>query len=323
MHMLAVALAMLILCFAWTPGASADVCTGGAPYETSGSVSRLLGVGAVSFLHDPRWSKEVLPQWSETLASIAWGNQLAYAWYPDASLWGATSSAAWWVVPGLACGGIDAPEDAEDGYEQEGNRYEPQVCVLLYAQLALVGFQCLDPKELSRPSAPVSVEQGAQRLMAGFAPPGTGSVEVHFQSGNATFAAVGGVYGGSASLSLGKPLSATDMPAIVTRAPTAVVLVDQTGLYSSSQGPLASTPRLKAVAAVIHARIRSVGAEILGTAVTGHRAHDEVLYGPGSRPLASRVARALHAAAPSALAGGALATFGAVARVVVLVGHTD
>jgi hypothetical protein len=321
--MMAVALALLIVGVARTPPASADVCTGGAPYEPSGSVSGLRGVGAVPFLHSPRWSKEVLPQWSESLASGAWGDQLAYAWYPDATLWDATSTAAWWVIPGLACAGTDAPEDAEDAYALEGNRYDPQVCVVVYAQLALVSFDCLDPKELARPSLPVSVERGGQSLVAGFAPPGSGSVKVRFQRGTATFAAVGGVYGGGVSSSLGKPVSAGDMPAVLARKPTAVVLVDQTGLYSSSEGPLASTPRLKRVASVIHAHIPSVGALLLGTAVTGHRARDEVLFGPGQRALAARVARALHAQAPSTLAGGALQMFGSVARVVVLVGHAD
>lgn len=321
--MFAVALALLIVGVVRTSAASADVCTGGAPYEPSGSPSALHGVGAVPFLRSPRWSKEVLPQWSETLASSAWGDQLAYAWYPEATLWGATSTAAWWVIPGLACAGTDSPEDAEDAYAQEGNRYDPQVCVVVYAQLALASFDCLDPKELSRPSALVSVEHGGQTLVEGFAPPGTGSVEVRFQRAGATFPAVGGVYGGAVSAHLGRALSATDLAAVATRPPAQVVLVDQTGLYSSSQGPLASTPRLKRVAAVIHARTSSVTALILGTAVTGHRAHDEVLYGTGARALASRVAGALHAPAPSALAGGALRMFGSVARVVVLVGHAD
>jgi hypothetical protein len=318
--MLVLALAVLIAGAARTPAASADVCTGGAPYEPSGSVSVLRGVGVVPFLHSPRWSKEVLPQWSETSASSAWGDQLAFAWYPDATLWSATSTAAWWVIPGLACGGPAYPEDA---YEEEGNRYDPQVCVVVYAQLALVSFDCLDPAELSRPGPPVSVERGGQLLVAGFAPPGTGSVAVRFQNGNASFAAAGGVYGGAVSTRLGKVVSASAMPAVLTRKPTAVVLVDQTGLYSSSQGPLASTPRLKRVASVIHSRMPSVGAMLLGTAVTGHRARDEVLYAPGQRALAARVARAIHAAAPGALAGGALRMFRSVAHVVVLVGRAD
>jgi hypothetical protein len=118
-------------------------------------------------------------------------------------------------------------------------------------------------------------------------------------------------------------VSASDMAAVLTRNPTPVVLVDQTGLYSASQGPLASTPRLKRVAAVIHSRMPSLAASLLGTAVTGRRARDEVLYGPGQRALAVRVARAIHAQAPSALAGGALRMFRSVAHVVVLVGRTD
>ncbi len=318
--MLAVALALLVLAVLRTPAASADVCTGGAPYQATGSPSALLGVGAVPFLNSPRSSKEVLPQWSETSASGAWGDELAYAWYPDATLWGATSTAAWWVIPGLACAATDLPEDA---YHQEGNSYEPQVCVLIYAQLALVRFVCEDPKELSHPSLPVSVRRGAQSLVAGFAPAASGSVEVGFQNGNATFPVAGGVYGGAVSSGFGKALAVTDLPTVVPRTPTAVVLVDQTGSRSSSEGPLASTPRLKRVAAAIHARIPSVGALTLGTAVTGHRPHDEVLYGQGSRALASRVARALHTGAPSPLAGGALQMFRSVARVVVLVGHAD
>jgi hypothetical protein len=48
-----------------------------------------------------------------------------------------------------------------------------------------------------------------------------------------------------------------------------------------------------------------------------------VLYGPGAHALASRVARALHAQAPSALAAGASRMFGSVARVVVLVGRSN
>jgi hypothetical protein len=274
----------------------------------------------VPFLGSPRWSKEALPQWSETPVANEWGNELAFARYPAATLWGATSTAAWWVLPGLGC---RLPEGGDETYAQEGVQYEPQVCVLVYAQLALASFDCQSHRQLSRPSAPVSVVRGGERLVAGFAPPGTGSVVVRFQKSGATFPAVGGVYGGSVSAHLGAILSATDMPAIVARAPTAVVLVDQTGLHTSSQGPLASTPRLKRVAAAIHARIRSVAASILGTAVTGRRVRSEVLYGPGARPLATGVARALHAGAPSTLSGGALRMFGSVARVVVLVGRAD
>ncbi len=150
-----------------------------------------------------------------------------------------------------------------------------------------------------------------------------GLCEVSFQNGSATFPAVGGVYGGSVSASLGTAGQATNLPAVVPRPLATVVLVDETGLYSSSQGPLASTPRLKSVAARLHAHLPSVSATILGTAVTGHRAHDDVLYGSGARTLAARVARALHAPAPTALSGGALSMFGFVARVVVLVGRSD
>jgi hypothetical protein len=122
---------------------------------------------------------------------------------------------------------------------------------------------------------------------------------------------------------VGAVRQATSLPAVMARPLAAVVLVDQTGLSSSSEGPLASTPRLKRVAATLHARLRSVSATILGTAVTGHRAHDEVLYGAGARTLATRVAHALHAPSPTALSGGSLSMFGAVARVTVLVGRSD
>lgn len=317
--MLAAALAMLAAGAARTAVASADVCTGGAPYEASGSAGGVVG-GAVPFLGSPRWSKETLPQWSETLTSSRWGNQLAFAWYPKATLWGATSTAAWWVIPGLACTGTDGPEAHRS---QEGNLYVGQVCVVVLAQLSFVSFDCLGAKELARPSPPASVAHDGQRLVSGFAPRATGSVEVLFQNGRSTFPAAGGVYGGSVSASLGKAVSATDVQAVVPPTRTPVVLVDQTGLYSSSQGPLASTPRLRKVAAVIHARIPSVRASILGTAVRGQRARDDVLYAPGAHVLASRVARALHAPRPSALAAGALRMFKPVARVVVLVGRSN
>jgi hypothetical protein len=304
---------------AGVPAASADVCTGGAPAEIPSSTPPLLA--SVPFLEGPRWSREVLPQWSETRASIEWGDQLAYAWYRRARLWDATSTAAWWVIPGLGC--EFTSEDASEAYEHEGNAYEPQACVLLYAQLALAGFDCRDPRQLALPGPPVSVERAGRTLVAGFAQTGTGSVQVGFQHGAATFPAAGGVYGGSVSASLGRALTATAMSTILGRARTAVALVDQTGLSSPSQGPLASTPRLRTLAAEIHARIPAVAASILGTAVTGRREHDEVLYGAGARALASRVARALHAAPPRALGEGAQAMFAGVARVVVLVGRSD
>ena len=148
-------------------------------------------------------------------------------------------------------------------------------------------------------------------------------MQVSFQHGSATFPALGGVYGGSVNASLGAAGQATNLPAAMTRPLASVVLVDQTGLYSSSQGPLASTPRLKSVAARLHAHLSPVSATILGTAVTGHRAHDDVLYGPGAHALAARVTRALHAPAPTVLSGGALSMFGSVTRVVVLVGRND
>ena len=67
----------------------------------------------------------------------------------------------------------------------------------------------------------------------------------------------------------------------------------------------------------------ALSATILGTAVKGHRAHDDVLYGPSARASAVRVAGALRAPTPTALSGGALSMFGSVARVVVLVGRSD
>jgi len=279
--MFILALAALALGLSRAPAASADVCTGGAPYQGSGSPPSSLPA-AVPFLKSPRWSKETLPQWAETRASGEWGDQLAYAWYQHSVLWDATSTAAWWVIPGQGC--ATGPH---------GEPYDPQDCILVYAQLALVSFDCLDQQKLAGANPPRTVKRGGQLLVSGFAPPGTGSVQV------------------------------TDLPAVVPRPLAAVVLVDQTGLFSSSEGPLASTPRLKSVAARLHAHLPSVSATILGTAVTGHRAHDDVLYGPGAHALAAHVARTLHAPAPTSLGGGALSMFGSVARVVVLVGHSD
>jgi hypothetical protein len=319
-YVLSVLLAVLVLGAVGTRAASADVCTGGAPYEAAGSAARL--VGSVPFLGSPRWSKEVLPQWSETTASDNWGSLVAYAWYQDATLWEATSTAAWWVIPGLACGIAPGQEGQGEAIEQAGDPYQPLVCVLVYAQLALASFDCADAAEASHPGPPVTVERGGQRLVAGFARSGSGSVEVRFQHGSATFPAGGGVYGGSASARLGKVVSVTELSTAARRPLVSVVLVDQTGAYSRSQGPLASTAHLRQLAREIHARIRSAAPLILGTAVSGHRPHDEVLFAGGARSLASRVAHALHAGAPRALGGGALAMFGSVARVVVLVGHS-
>jgi hypothetical protein len=309
--MLALVLAALALGLARAPAASADVCTGGAPYQGSGSPPSSL-LAAVPFLQSPRWSKESLPQWFDTATSEQWANQLAYAWYQDSVLWDATSTASWWVIPGQSC-----------GLGPDGQIYDPQDCVMVAAQLALESFDCLDPQKLAGANPPMTVAHGGQLLVSGFAPPGTGSVQVSFQNGSATFPALGGVYGGSVSASLGTARQATDLPAVATRPLAAVVLVDETGLFSSSEGPLASTRRLKGVAATLHAHLRPVSATILGTAVRGHRAHDDVLYGPGARTLAARVARALHTSTPTALGGGALSMFGSVARVVVLVGRSD
>ncbi len=311
MALAALALAVLAIGLSRAPAASADVCTGGAPYQASGSPPSAL-LAAVPFLSSPRWSKESLPQWYDNETSSRWANQLAYAWYQDAALWGATSTASWWVIPGQSC-----------GLAPGGQTYDPQDCVMVAAQLALVSFDCLDAEELAGATPPMTVTHGGQLLVSGFAPPGVGSVEVSLQNGHATFPAVGGVYGGSVSASLGKVGQATYLPAVAARPLAAVVLVDQTGLFSASEGPLASTRRLKSVAATLHAHLRSVSATILGTAVAGHRAHDQVLCGPGARASAVRVARALHASSPTALSGGALRMFGSVASVVVLVGRSN
>ncbi len=307
---LALALAAVALGLARAPLASADVCTGGAPYAGSGSPPSSL-LAAVPFLKAPRWSKESLPQWSDTRVFEQWGNTLAYAWYRHGALWGATSTASWWVLPGQSC-----------ALGPAGESYDPQDCVMVAAQLALASLDCLDATQLAGASPPMTVRRGAELLVSGFAPPATGSVEVSFQNGSATFPAAGGVYGGSVSTRLGAVRAATNLAATAPRALAAVVLVDQTGLYSSSQGPLASTPRLRQVAAAVHACIPSVSATILGTAVSGRRAHDQVLYGRAAKALAVRVARALRAPGPSALRGGALSMFGSVARVVVLVGRS-
>jgi hypothetical protein len=315
---LAVCVALLLAAaLAHAPAARADVCTGGAPYEASGSSAALSA--AVPFLGSPRWSKEVLPQWAETPSSPQWGDVLSYAWYRRATLFAASSAAAWWVIPGAGCGLANRGE----GLEQEGIAYEPQVCILIYAELDLAGLDCQDPAALAGASAPVSVRKGTRELVAGFAHAAAGSIEVHLEAGVALLPATGGVYGGAVSASLGKALTASELPAPVARTPAAVVLVDQTGAYSHSEGPLASTPRLKHVAAVIHARVRSVKALLLGTAVAGKRARDEVLYAPRAHALGARVARALHAHPARPLTGGALDMFGSVARVVVLVGKAE
>jgi hypothetical protein len=309
--MLMLALATLALGLARAQTAPADVCTGGAPYLGSGSPPPSL-LAAVPLLGDPRWSQESLPQWSDNATYERWGSRLAYAWYQHSVLWDSTGAASWWVVPGQSC-----------GLAADGQTYDPQDCVMVAVGLALASFYCLDPQSLTGANPPMAVARGGRLLVSGFAPPGTGSVEVGFQGGSATFPAFGGVYGGSVSASLGTVRQATNLPAVAKRALAAVVLVDQTGLFSNSQGPLASTPRLTHVAATLHTHLRSVDTAVLGTAVKGHRAHDEVLYGPGSRALAARVARALHAALPAALSGGALSMFGSVAHVVVLVGRSD
>jgi hypothetical protein len=75
---LAVALALFALGFTGTPAATADVCTGGAPYEASGAPEASV-TGLVAFLASPRWSREMLPSWEAENTSEPWGSQLAYA----------------------------------------------------------------------------------------------------------------------------------------------------------------------------------------------------------------------------------------------------
>jgi hypothetical protein len=314
------ALATLVLGFAGPTSASADVCTGGAPYEASGSPESNVAA-LVPFLRSSRWSKEQLPSWEAERISTSWGDQLAYAWYRYTRLWGATSTAAWWVVPGVGC---DLKgESLHYGTAAVGApyaEYPPELCVLVYIKLSMESANCQDAKQLSGSNPPVEVERGGQRLLSGFAPQATGSVEVRFSNGSATFPVAGGVYGGSVNASMGKALSATDLQVALNRTPASVVLVDQTGLFSSFR---ASQPRMTSVADRIHARVRSVRALNLGHAVIGKRAHDNVMYAPGARTLASRVARALHAHAPERLSVGAAKMFGSTARVVVLVGRSD
>jgi hypothetical protein len=316
----AASLAILAFGFAGATAASADVCTGGAPYEASGSPEASV-TALVPFLGSPRWSKEELPSWEAERASVSWGNQLAYAWYRYTRLWGATSTAAWWVVPGVGC---DVKGESERfGTAQAGApyaEYPPEVCVLLYVKLSMESANCQDAKQLSASNPPVEVELGGQRLVSGFAPPDTGSVEVHFSNGSTTFPVAGGVYGGSVNALLGKALAVTGLQPTAKRTPAPVVLVDQTGLFTSFR---ASRPRMSSVAARIHRRITSVRALNLGHAVVGQRARDSVLYAPGSRALASRVARALHAHDTGSLGRGELKMFGSVAQVVVFVGRTD
>jgi len=312
---------MLALGFAGTTRASADVCTGGNPYEASGAPESRVD-GLVPFLASPRWSKEVLPSWEVERSSTAWTSALAYAWYRYARLWGTSSTAVWWVVSGAAC------EDKGEGSPPYGpaqagaqyTEYPAEVCVLVYVSLSIDSSTCENKLELAAPSPPVEVERGGNRLLSGFAPPGTGSVEVRLQDGSATFPAAGGIYGGSVNAHMGRALSTTDLPAVVARTTAPVVLVDQTGLLSS---PTASRPRMASVAARINARIPSISALDLGSAVVGQRAHDSVLYAPGASTLARRVARALHAPAPDPLGAGERKMFGSLAQVVVLVGRTD
>jgi len=291
-------------------GAAADVCSGGAPYRGEGSPPSAL-LEAVPALSGPRWSLESLPQSAPTNAFSEWGGrQLAYAWYRDTVLWDVSGPDAWWVIPGQGC--ATGPH---------GEAYDPEACVLVYDELRMLGYDCRDPEQIAEGGAPQGITSGAATLVSGFAPPGSGSALVTFQHGTATLPASGGVYAGAVSAALGRALSAAFLPAADARPLAPIVLVDQTGEFSPSQGPLASTPRLRRVAEVLRPRLGR--ATILGTAVEGRRSRDEVLFGPGSQASARRVAAALHAPRPTPLGAGALAMFGDAARVVVLVGRRD
>src|SRR5271167_963058 len=226
-------LAVVVFGFAGTTRASADVCTGN-PYEASGEPESRVGA-LIPFLASPRWSKEMLPSWQAERSSTPWTSELAYAWYRYARLWGATSTAAWWVVPGVGCS-VKGEAEPAYGTARAGAdyvEYPAEVCVLVYVQLSIESSTCENKLELSTATRPVEAERNGQRLLSGFAPSDTGSVEVRFQNGSATFPAVGGIYGGSVNADIGKALSATDLPAVVTRTPAEVLLVDQTGLFTT------------------------------------------------------------------------------------------
>jgi hypothetical protein len=319
MAILAFAVVMVAVGFAGTTRAAADVCAGGFPYEAGHSPEARV-TSLVPFLGSPRWSKEMLPPASAERNVTSWSSELAYAWYGYTRLWAATSSATWWVVPGLGC---DLKNEPELPYGKYALEYPAEVCVLVYVQLSMESSNCEDKLELSSDTPPVEAEHGVHRLLSGYAPAGTRSVEVQFAAASVTLPVVGGVYGGSVDASLGKATSVKDLEAQMARTPAPVVLVDQTGIFGPALGALASVPRMKRVAARIHARIPSIRALDLGDCVKGRLAQDTVLYVRGSRRLATRVARALRARKPRPLAAGELEMFGPVAQVVVLVGHTD
>ena len=295
---------------AGAPAAHADVCTGGAPYAATGSPPASL-LTAAPVLQHPHWSLEELPQWVDNTTFGNFGNAAAYAWYSHATLWAVDRGSSWWVIPVQSC-----------SVGPDNTNYDLEDCVTAAYQLTLESFDCQDVQQLAHPSAPTVVTRGSVLMVSGFVPPATGSVQIAFAHGSRTFPAFGGVYGGTAPAALGAAGLVTDLAAALARPKDSVVLVDQTGLFSSSQGPLASTGRLNSLAARLHAHL-AITATILGTAVTGHRQHSQVLYGPGAHALAQHVAGVLHASSPHQLSGGPLSMFGSLARVVVLVGRHD
>jgi len=231
-----------------------------------------------------------------------WGHEAATGWYGNATLWNAGNGASWWVMPTQSCAGVG------------------EVCLLVATELTLVSFDCLAPSQITEGSQPHAVRVGGQLLISGFAPAGAGSVKVNFANGTRVLPALGGVYGGQAPASLGAVGSAAFQAPIVTRPVARAVVVDQTGISSKSRGPLASLPRLRAVARTLSGRL-ALSPTILGTAVSGKRARTLVLYAPGARRTALAAARALHAANPKPLSGAQLTMFGSVAQVVVFAGR--
>jgi hypothetical protein len=259
-------------------------------------------LSAVPFLRQRHYTAETLPQWRTSQALIDWGNEAATGWYANATIWNAKSGASWWVMPTQSCGGVD------------------EVCLLVATELTQVSFDCLAPSQIVGGSQPHAVQVGGQVLISGFAPAGAGSVTVDFSNGTRVFPALGGVYGGQAPASLGAVRGAAFQAPIVSRPVAGVVVVDQTGIFSKSRGPLASLPRLRAIAQTLRARLALVPT-ILGTAVSGKRARSLVLYAPGGRRIALAAARAVHAATPRPLSAAQLTMFGSVAQVVVFAGR--
>jgi hypothetical protein len=298
------ALAALIAAAALTaPAAQADVCTGGAPYQAGGTAPAAL-LAAAPILQQAGWNVETLPQWEGNTAFSQLGNQISYFWYSDTRLWWSYSGVSWWVTPGEAC---------------TGTPYTPLDCVMVAEQLTLAGYTCGDPTTIAAGMAPDVTHSHSGFVIAGLAPITTGSATVTFEHGTRVLPVHGGVYGGEAPGSFGSITGSVTFDSFISTSTLDVDLVDQTGIYSSSAGPLAALPRLNGVAAALSPH--HITATILGTAVRGTRAHDRILYASGYGSLATLIAHALHAAAPQPMTGGALHMFSGVASVVVLVGR--